>query len=259
ITPTTAWLEGAAEGVNVVNLLASQWGELFTNVGDFDGRTTLGAKDFGGEGEFLVRVGSENRMQVLGHISLLGYDGALIQSLCTGGPDESALGDPQEVAMAQWAAQCIAQHGLVVMPHAPDPQAERAADIVLGLVHAIELMTFNPFDRQISAVGLADWYRYLNLGYQLPLVGGSDKMRAASPLGGVRPYAPRGEREFTYDNWKAAVQAGNPFATVGPLAELRVEGQAPGGQVHLPAGGGTLNVTWRVESASVPISAVEVI
>ena len=39
--------EGKAEGVNVVNLLAAQWGEMFSNVGDFDGRTTLGARDFG--------------------------------------------------------------------------------------------------------------------------------------------------------------------------------------------------------------------
>jgi hypothetical protein len=101
ITPQTAWLEGAAEGVNVVNLLASQWGELFTNVGDFDGRTTLGAKDFGGDGEFLMRVGTENRVQVLGHISLLGYTGPMIQSLCTSGPDEAAIGDPQAVSMAE--------------------------------------------------------------------------------------------------------------------------------------------------------------
>jgi len=259
ITPQTAWLEGAAEGVNVVNLLASQWGELFTNVGDFDGRTTLGARDFGGEGEFLVRVGSENRMQVLGHISLLGYDGPMIQPLCTGGPDESAIGDPQEVSMAEWAAQCIAQHGLVVMPHAPDPQAERAADIVLGLVHAIEMMTFNPYDRQISAVGLADWYRYLNLGYQLPVVGGSDKMSASSLLGGVRTYAHLGESEFSYENWKAAVKAGNTFATVGPLVSLQVEGQVPGGRVRLPAGGGTVNVDWKVESTSMPIEQVEII
>jgi len=259
ITPQTAWLEGAAEGVNVVNLLASQWGELFTNVGDFDGRSTIGAKDFGGDGEFLVRVGSENRMQVLGHISLLGYDGPMIQPLCTGGPGESAIGDPQEVTMAEWAEQCIAQHGLVVMPHAPDPQAERAADIVLGLVHAIEMMTFNPFDRQISAVGLADWYRYLNLGYQLPVVGGSDKMSASSLLGGVRTYAHLGEREFSYENWKAAVQAGNTFATVGPLVSLQVEGQVPGGRVRLPAGGGTVNVEWKVESTSVPIEQVEII
>jgi hypothetical protein len=28
--------------VNVVNLLASQWGELMTNVGDFDGKITFG-------------------------------------------------------------------------------------------------------------------------------------------------------------------------------------------------------------------------
>ena len=144
LSPQTALLEGRAEGVNVVNLLASQWGEMFSNVGDFDGKTTVGADDLGGGGEFVVRVGSENRMQVLGHISLLGYSGELIQPLCSGGPDESAFGDPLEVTMAEWAQRCIDQGGLVVMPHAPMPQLERAADIVLGLVHAIELQTANP-------------------------------------------------------------------------------------------------------------------
>ena len=138
LSPQTAWLEGVAEGVNVVNLLASQWGEMFSNVSDFDGRTTIGAKDFGGDGEFLVRVGTENRMQVLGHISLLGYSGAMIHPLCAGGPSESAIGDALEVSMAEWAQRCIDQNGLVVLPHAPNPQLERAADIVLGLVHAIE-------------------------------------------------------------------------------------------------------------------------
>ena len=76
---------------------------MFSNVGDFDGRTTFGAREFGGDGEFLVRVGTENRMQVLGHISLLGYSGAMIHPLCSGGPDESAIGDPLEVTMAEWA------------------------------------------------------------------------------------------------------------------------------------------------------------
>ncbi len=42
LSPTSALLEGAGEGVNVVNLLASQWGELMTNVGDFDGKTSWG-------------------------------------------------------------------------------------------------------------------------------------------------------------------------------------------------------------------------
>jgi hypothetical protein len=259
LSPQTALLEGAAEGVNVVNLLASQWGEMFSNVGDFDGRTTLGAKDFGGDGEFLVRVGTENRMQVLGHISLLGYSGAMIHPLCSGGPSESAIGDALDLNMAEWAERCIEQNGLVVLPHAPNPQAERAADIVLGLVHAIEMMTFNPFDTQITPYGLLDWYRYLNLGYQIPVVGGSDKMSAASLLGGIRAYAHLGEREFTYENWMAAVKSGNTFVTVGPLLELEVEGLSPGSRLDLPVGGGTVDLSWRVESVGLPIEKIEVV
>ncbi|MCE7986938.1 MAG: hypothetical protein DYG89_37670 [Caldilinea sp. CFX5] len=262
LSPSTALLEGQAEGVHVVNLLASQWGEMFSNVTDFDGRTTLGAKDFGGDGEFLVRVGTENRMQTLGHISLLGYSGRMIHPLCTGGPSESAIGDPQEVTMAEWAQRCIDQGGLVVMPHAPNPQLERAADIVLDLVHAIELMTFNPLNSnniQVNPYGLADWYRYLNLGYQVPLSGGSDKMAASSLLGGIRTYTQLGNVAFTYENWMAAMKRGNTFVTVGPLVELHVEGVAPGGRLQLPATGGTVNVTWKVESVSLPIDAVEIV
>lgn len=262
LSPTTALLEGQAEGVHVVNLLASQWGEMFSNVTDFDGQTTLGAKDFGGDGEFLVRVGTENRMQVLGHISLLGYRGAMIHPLCSGGPSESALGDPLEVTMAEWAQRCIDQGGLVVMPHAPNPQLERAADIVLGLVHGIELMTFNPLapgNGQINPYGIADWYRYLNLGYQVPVVGGSDKMAASSLLGGIRTYAQLGDRAFDYEAWMAAVKAGNTFVTVGPLAEILVEGIAPGGRIELLASGGQVTVSWRVESVSLPIEEVEVV
>ncbi len=259
LSPQTALLEGAAEGVNVVNLLASQWGEMFSNVSDFDGRTTLGAKDFGGDGEFLVRVGTENRMQVLGHISLLGYSGSMIHPLCSGGPSESAIGDPQEVSMAQWAERCIDQGGLVVMPHAPNPQCERAADIVLDRVHAIELMTFNPHHAQINMYGLADWYRYLSIGYQVPLCGGSDKMSAASLLGGVRTYAHLGGVEFTYETWMDAVRAGNTFVTVGPLVEMLVNGQPAGSKIALPSSGGTVDVTWRVESVRVPIDQIEVV
>src|SRR5437588_12441919 len=34
LSPSTAVLEGQAEGLNLINLLAAQWGDLFTNVGD---------------------------------------------------------------------------------------------------------------------------------------------------------------------------------------------------------------------------------
>ena len=259
LSPQTALLEGAAEGVNVVNLLASQWGEMFSNVTHFDGRTTFGATELGGSGEFLVRVGTENRMQVLGHISLLGYAGAMIQPLCSGGPSESAIGDPLEVTMADWAHQCLSQNGLVVMPHSPNPQCERAADIVLGLVNAIEMMTFNPFKAQITPYGVADWYRYLNLGYHIPVVGGSDKMCATSLLGGIRTYAFLGERALTYENWMEAVREGNTFVTVGPLTSLEVEGKLPGNTLQLPANGGTVDISWCVESAALPLERVEIV
>jgi len=94
LTPMSALLEGSAEGINVVNLLASQWGELMTNVGDFDGANTWGSREAGGDGEYLVRVGTENRQHILGHISRLGYSGSIIAPMTTGGPSESALGDP---------------------------------------------------------------------------------------------------------------------------------------------------------------------
>ncbi|MFT4036680.1 MAG: CehA/McbA family metallohydrolase [Thermomicrobiales bacterium] len=259
LSPQVALLEGKAEGVNVVNLLAAQWGEFFSNVGDFDGRTTFGARDLGGDGEFMVRVGTENRMQVLGHISLLGYAGSMIHPLSAGGPAEAAIGDPLDVTMADWAAQCRAQGGLVVMPHAPNPQCERAADIVLGLVDGVEVMTFNPYDAQVNPYGLADWYRYLNLGLQPPLVAGSDKMTAASLLGGIRTYAHLGERPFTYESWMDAVRNGNTFVTVGPLLEFSVQGQPAGSMVALPAGGGTVDVSWEVASVNVPITEIEVI
>src|SRR5262249_2311606 len=214
-----------------------------------------------------VRVGSENRMQVLGHISLLGYNGEMIHPLATGGPSESSLGDPVEVTMADWARQCLDQHGLVVMPHAPNPQLERAADIVLGLVDAIELMVQNPLastwhetsEAFVDTYGIADWYRYLNLGYHVPIVGGSGKMAGRHLLGGMRTYAHIGDRDVTYEGWMEAVRSGNTFATIGPLASLRVEGISPGGRVELPPSGGTVEVLWEVESVAVPIEKVEVV
>ncbi|MEI9431710.1 CehA/McbA family metallohydrolase [Mesorhizobium sp. Cs1299R1N3] len=259
LNPHTALLEGQAEGVNVVNLLATQWGELIQNATDFDGRTTLGAKEFGGDGEFLVRVGTENRMQVLGHISLLGYEGPIIDPLCAGGADEGAIGDPLDTTLAQWAERCRDQRGLVVMPHAPSPQGERAADIVLGLVDAIEVMTFNPRRWQIGVFAIADWYRYLNIGYQVPLVAGSDKMDAASIIGGIRTYAHLGPQEFTYGTWMDAIRGGDTFITVGPLVRMTVEGKCPGSKIRLAAQGGTVVVNWQVESVSVPPKRVEIL
>lgn len=262
LSPATAQLEGSAEGVNVVNLLASQWGELMTNVGDFDGKTTYGSREAGGDGEWLVRVGTENRQHVLGHISLLGYKGNIISPMCAGGPDEAAIGDPVGVLLMEWAEQCKARGGLVVLPHFPNPRCENAADLITGSIDAVE-MTAAPLGNLYGGIdpySLSDYYRYLNCGYFVAAVGGTDKMAATTAVGAVRTYAriPDG-RAFTYDTWLQAVRAGNTFVTYGPLMEFTVDGRIPGTKLALKSGGGTLDVTWKLASVTVPMSKVELV
>ncbi len=260
VSPTTGLLEGAAEGVNVVNLLASQWGELFTNIGDFDGRTTHGAIDAGGDGEYLLRVGTENRQHVLGHISLLGYGGKPILPLTTGGPDESAIGDPVEVVMSEWARQCKRQGGIVVLPHFAQPRAENASCIVQGDIDAVEMTSWGDLYSGINPYSISDWYRYLNCGYFVPAVAGTDKMSADTPVGAVRTYARIEDgRPFDYRAWMDAVRAGRTFVTYGPLIEFGVDGHPPGGRIRMTRNGGEVCVHWEAASATVPMSRVDLV
>lgn len=260
LSPISALLEGSAEGVNVVNLLASQWGELMTNVGDFDGKTTWGAVGAGGDGEYLVRVGTENRQHVLGHISLLGYNGGIIAPMTSGGPDESALGDPIEVLLTEWARQCRRQGGVVVLPHFPNPRAEHAASIVSGEIDALEMTAWHDHYSGISPYSLSDWYRYLNCGYLVPAVGGTDKMSASTAVGTVRTYARVDlEMPFTYDTWMDAIRRAETFVTYGPLLEFTVEGRSMGSRMEMPASGGSVDVIWHVASVTVPMTRVDLI
>ena len=260
LSPGSALLEGSAEGVNVVNLLASQWGELMTNVGDFDGRTTWGSREAGGDGEHLVRVGTENRQHVLGHISLLGYRGSIIAPMTSGGPDESALGDPVEVLLSEWAAACRSRGGIVIVPHFPNPRAEHAAAIVAGNVDGVEMTSWGNLYAGINPYSLSDWYRYLNCGYLVAAVGGTDKMSADTAVGTVRTYAriPDG-RKFIYDEWMEAIRRCETFVTYGPLLEMSVDGKPMGSRIRMTGSGGAVSVSWKAQSVTVPMSRVDVI
>jgi len=260
LSPSTAHLEGAGEGVNVVNLLASQWGELMTNVGDFDGKTTFGSREAGGDGEFLVRVGTENRQHVLGHISLLGYRGNIIAPMTTGGPDESALGDPVGILLTEWARQCREQGGLVVLPHFPNPRAEHAVSIIDGSIDALEMTSWGNLYGGIDPYSLSDWYRYLNCGYFVPAVAGTDKMGAGTAVGAVRTYARiAGDQEFTYESWMQAVRSGHTFVSYGPLLEFAVDGKPAGSRIAMSRTGGTVYVTWDVASVTMPMTRVDLV
>jgi len=241
-------------------LLASQWGELMTNVGAFDGKNTWGSRENGGDGEHLVRVGTENRQHVMGHISLLGYEGRIIAPMTTGGPNESALGDPIEILLPEWARQCKQQGGLVVLPHFPNPRLEGAAALVEGVIDGVEMTSWGDLYSGINPYSLADWYRYLNCGYMVAAVGGTDKMTAVTAVGAVRTYARLApDRAFDYKGWMEAVRRGETFVTYGPLLDFAVEGQPAGARIAMPATGGTVNVAWQAASITVPMSRVELV
>jgi hypothetical protein len=250
ISPQTACLEAQAEGVNLVNLLASQWGDLFTNVADITGDLSGVSRD-----DTLIWVGTENRQHLLGHMSLLGVKGEPVFPMCASGAEESYLGDPTWKSLAEWADLCRDREGLVVMPHFPNPCCEVAADIALGKVDAVEIRYFTP---TLDSYHVQEWYRYLNCGYRVAAVGGTDKMSAGMPVGGVRTYAFLGDEDLTFANWARAVRAGRTFTTSGPLVGLLVEGHAPGDEILLPPGGGTLEVEAWGESVQ-PFHELQVI
>lgn len=250
LSPSTALLEAQAEGLNLINLLAAQWGGLFSNVGDFSyGPLTSG------DGEAMVWIGTENRQHILGHLSLMGHHGGPIYPMSASGPGESYLGDPLWNSMAEWADACRQREGLVVAPHFSNGRPELAADLVLGKIDAIELIRLG---HQFDAIGLRHWYRYLNCGYRVPLVGGTDKMDAAMPAGARRTYAYLGQEEFSFANWAKAVRRGNTFNTSGPLIFFSVDGHLPGAEIKIGSDGGTVEV--RAEASSVtPFHRLEIV
>jgi len=251
LSPDTALLEAKAEGINVVNLLAAQWGDLYTNIGDITGRLA-GCS----EADTLVWVGTENRQHFLGHISLLGVQGDPVAPLSTAGPLESYIGDGTAAALADWADECRHKGGLVVAPHFPTPHSEVIADIILGKVDAVEVGYW--FNQTLDDFRMHEWYRLLNCGYQVPVVGGTDKMSAVIPVGGVRTYAHIADRALDFDTWAQAVRLGHTYVTSGPLLDFEVEGRTPGDHIELTARGGTLHVKATAVSA-VPIRSIEIV
>lgn len=251
ISPTSALLQAQAEGIAVVNLLATQWGDHHTSVTDLPAVVVEEPS-----ARHMVVMGSENRQNMLGHIGLLGASQAVLPMASAGSP-ESRLGDPLEVLIGDWADAARAQGGLAVAVHFPLPYAEVAADIVAGKIEAIELQALTP---GIDGPSIREWYRFLNCGFRLPVMGGTDKMTAEIPLGAIRTYARLEDGQpLSFRAWAHAVRAGRTFVSSGAFVDLQVEGCEPGDVVRLGRGGGTVEVRARASAALPVISGLELV
>ena len=237
-------LEQQGEDLNVVNLLQSQWGSLFTNTEDFTGRphTT-------DDGRFITWVSQENRQPFFGHMLLWGLREP-VMPWCTDGPPEADLAAWQETTMSDWADRCHEQEGTVVIPHFPLPNGEPATLIATDRADAVEMIVQWPAFH-------AEYYGYLNAGYRLPLVGGTDKMSSEVPVGLYRTYAKVDDEGFGYESWCRAVRAGRTFITGGPLLRFTVDGHEAGDVVRV-RGGGTVTVDAIAESIF-PVGSLELV
>lgn len=238
-----AHVESQGEDLNVVNLLQSQWGALFTNTEEFTGRASVARG-----GSNIVYVTQENRQHILGHLTLLGLKRP-VMPWCTDGPSEAEMGSALEATMTDWADRCHDQGGWVVIPHLPNPNGEPATLIATGRADAVEMLVHDTYNH-------VEYYRYLNGGYRLPLVGGTDKMTSDVPVGMYRAYV-RLDDEFTYESWCRGMASGRTFLSGGPMIHLSVDG-AEIGDTHALSAPGTVEVEAWAESIF-PIHTLQIV
>lgn len=247
LSPHAALLEGAAEGLAVVDLLAAD--RPARDLLAFSGTAPALERP-----DVLVAVNTLNTHPELGTLALLDSHRPVFP-LRFGGAD--AMDD---WSLLDWCDQCHRKRGLVVWPDLPRltpeaPQGEALAAAILGKVDAFEVSAFAAQEPP----ALADWYELLDCGLRLPLAGGSGKDSNATAVGSVRTYARlRPDEAFAYGTRVSAVRAGRTFVTNGPLLTLDVEGEGPGHVFAALPEGRPIRV--RVESrAVVPFDRIEVL
>ncbi len=241
-----ALFEAQAEDLNVVNLLQCQWGSLFTGTEEF-----TGAPHVSRSGDTAVYVCQENRQHLMGHMILMGLK-RHVMPWCSDGPGEAEIGGTMEATLSDWADQCREQGGTVAAAHFWGLNREAAALVATNRLDAIEFKGHqNQFPHD-------EYYRVLNCGYRIPLVGGTDKMSSEVAVGQWRTYARLLDGQpFTYDNWRRSVEMGRTFMTSGPIIDFSVDGREIGDTIAMP-GPGAVEVEVRAESV-LPIHRLEVV
>jgi len=247
LTPTAAALEGAAEDLDLVHVLAARWDRpglpRISNLLDFSGQQVL-LERYGCK----VVVNTYQRGGAWGDLALL-HCHRIVFPLVSG---ETGF---EHYTLADWCYQCHRKGGLVVWPGFPGEMGERFLLAVLGDIDGIEwcgetlraqeAQASDPSnqpaklgpddcadgtsglqpDTGLTAGGLALWYALLNLGRRLAIVGASGKRSNATPLGAVRTATFLGAEPLTPAAWVAAVKRGQTYATCGPVLRWQINGQ----------------------------------
>lgn len=258
-TPENLLFMAAAEDLDVVGeKIANKDNRIFDYqyfTGPYDEKRSTS--------ERIISFGEEYRPPWYGHVNFInltkhlispfttGYEGTAIESLYPSNTDMFRLGKKQGALTGY------------VHPYSADPVTNGYAnargfpvDVALGTVDYIEVMTSAMFAKYTSQV----LHRILNCGFKITFSGGEDSitdLQRTPPIGSARVYSYLGDK-LEWSRWVDAIGSGRTFVTNGPLVQLEVNGEMPGGEIHLPREGGPVEVTANLKSAF-PVEKLELI
>ena len=124
-------------------------------------------------------------------------------------------------------------------------------DVLRDKVDFIEILQF-------GEMVLDHYYHFLDLGYPLTALAGSD-FPFGGEIGDARFYTYL-EDGLSFEAWRESLHAGHTFVSNGPVIDLRVNGAIPGDQLDLRQGS-TLHITAEAlgHEVQVPLSALEIV
>ena len=232
-TPDSLMLEAAAEDLHVVNNLIANHHNRIIDLDYFEGKPHAISDE-----QRILYFNQEFRPSFPGHLSLINLKQYFFPSYTTyvGTANEPYYPINTQVLDTVHAQGAVG--GYVHPFYGPDRGLPRRSkefpvSVALNLLDYYDVMCIWT-DSRASA---SEWYRTLNLGFQLPASAGTDAFPnfwRSPAVGTVRVYVHSGTT-LTYGDWIRGLTEGRTFVTNGPLLFFRVENQEPGGTLRLPA------------------------
>ncbi len=205
----------------------------------------LGKASIRARGDYEIISGQEYRNATYGHLNLF-----LLDKLVLPGQSLDANNWPLYGNLARKARE---DGGVAFIAHGGYAQ-EVYADVVQDRIDAIELLQFGVY----RGVGLIDWYRMLNCGFRIPIVGACD-YPACRKLGDCVTFV-HANAKPGIEGWLRGAAAGRSFVSTGPLLLFEVDGQKPGARIaHSGQGPQRLNARIRVRSEVSPVTNLQLI
>ncbi len=256
-TPENLMFMSAAEDMDII-------GELIANKDNriLDYQFFRGQLDPLSTDKQLLYFNEEYRPPFYGHIGLLNLTEHLISPFTTG-YESTGINSlyPSNTDVFR-AARKQGAIGGYVHPYQAEPSdgdygVARGfpVDTALGVLEFLEVMSGSD---HLATANV--WHRILNCGFKVTAVGGEDSisnLHRTAVVGADRTYAYLGPK-LDWEVWIEAIRQGRTFVTNGPLIEFTINGEISGGEIHLPASGGHLEIRAAMQSI-VPVEHVEIL